>query len=160
MNVVRPGDTLETAIWMDGTETPAVRARYEDDVARCFQDAAERLGVRLGPATMTEKAPGGDRVPPVPEHVHGPHVRLLVAEAPILGPRLNGRSLGSRQSLFVADLDPRDLGRLRAILRRVHQAWNPGKPELTDEQCDSYINENGPDAALAALREQVGIKVA
>ena len=63
------------------------------------------------------------------------------------------------EGCFVADLEPKDLERLRTILRRVHQSYNPGKPELSTEKCDEYINKNGPDAALAALREQVGVKV-
>lgn len=57
---------------------------------------------------------------------------------------------------FVADIDPKDLERLRIILRRIHQQYNPGKPTLSNERCDQFINQNGPDAALAALREQVG----
>jgi len=64
-------------------------------------------------------------------------------------------SFPGAEGTFVADLEPKDLDRLRVILRRVYQEWNPGKPALSQERCDAYINLNGPEAALAALREQV-----
>ena len=151
---LRPGDILETAIWMTGEEPDHLKGRFEGDMRTGLAAMADAEGVIIGPLVMTEKKPGEERVPKVPENVHGPDVRLLVGEAAVVG-----YALVFDEGSFVADLEPKDLERLRTILRRVHQAYNPGKPELTTERCDEYITRNGPDAALAALREQVGVKV-
>jgi hypothetical protein len=147
------GDMLETAIWMDGTETREMKERFHGDLEQAFAKMAEENHVIITPVTMTEKRPGDDRVPPVPDDLQGPDVRLLVGEALVVDHSLRN------EGCFVADLDPRDLERLRTILRRVYRSYNPGKPELSTEKCDEFINQNGPDAALAALREQVGVKV-
>jgi len=150
---LKPGDVLETAIWMDGTETEAQKDRFRREFGVYIARAADVEKVIVGPVTMTEKKPGEERVPRVPDNVQGPDVRLLVAEAMVvdLAPDL--------ESTFAAELEPKDLERLIAILRRVHRAWNPGKPELSYEKCIDYINRNGPEAALEALREQVGTRV-
>ena len=151
---LHPGDVLETAIWMTGEEPDALKDRFENDLRTSLAAMADAEGIIIGPLVMTERKPGGDRMPPVPDNIQGPDVRLLVGEATVFDyvPIFIEGS-------FVADLDLKDLERLRTILRRVHQSYNPGKPELTIEKCDEYINKNGPDAALAALREQVGVKV-
>ncbi len=151
---MKPGDVLETAIWMNGEEPPELKVRFEKDLRASLAHMAEAEAVIIGPLVVTEKRPGEDRVPEVPDYIQGPDVRLLVGETKVVGlPFCND------DSAFVADLDVADLARLRAILRRVHRAYNPGKPELSTEKCDEYINLNGPDAALAALREQVGTAV-
>ena len=150
---VRPGEVLETAIWMTGEEPEGMKARFERDMRAMLADMAMAEGIIIGALVMTEMRPGDDRVPEVPKYIQGPDVRLLVGEASVIG------DVFESAGTFVADLEPKDLERLRLILRRVHQAYNPGKPELTTEKCDEYINQNGPDAALAALREQVGVKI-
>ena len=159
---LQPGDMLETAIWCDGTETEKLKDRFETDLQASLAGMADAEGVIIGPLIMTEKKPGEDRVPPVPDEIHGPDVMLLVGEAQVIGEafQLRERSVASvSEGLFVADLEPKDLERLRTILRRVHRHYNPGKSELSQEKCDEYINCNGPAAALEALREQVGVKV-
>ena len=150
---LQPGDMLETAIWCDGTETEKLKDRFETDLQASLAGMADAEGVIIGPLIMTEKKPGEDRVPPVPDEIHGPDVMLLVGEAQVIGEAFVS------EGLFVADLEPKDLERLRTILRRVQRHYNPGKSELSQEKCDEYINCNGPDAALEALREQVGVKV-
>ena len=151
---LHPGDVLETAIWCDGTETAELKDRFENDLRTSLAAMADAEGIIIGPLVMTEKKPGGDRMPQVPDNIHGPDVRLLVGEATVFD-----YAPIFIEGSFVADLDLKDLERLRTILRRVHQSYNPGKPELSTEKCDEYSNCNGPDAALAALREQVGVKV-
>lgn len=146
---LKPGDVLEMAIWLDGTETQELKDRFEGDL----RTAIAEVPAITGPLVMTEKRPGDDRVPKVPESLQGPDVRLLIGEALVVD------LIAPDEGYFVADLEPRDLERLRAILRRKYQEYNPGKPELSTEKCDEFINQNGPDAALEALREQVGIKV-
>ena len=150
---LRPGEVLETAVWMTGKEPEGMKARFERDMRAMLADMAMAEGIIIGALVMTEMRPGDDRVPEVPKYIQGPDVRLLVGEATVIG------DVFESEGTFVADLEPVDLERLRTILRRVHQAYNPGKPELTTEKCDEYINQHGPDAALAALREQVGVTI-
>lgn len=150
---LKPGDILETAFWLDGRETEEMKRRFSEDFGEYLARVADEDGVYIGPMKIYELKPGEERVPPVPDDLQGPDVRLIVAEATVAG------LVPQSEGCFVADLEPKDLERLRTILRRVHRAWNPGKPELSNEKCDEYINRNGPKAALAALREQVGTKV-
>lgn len=148
-----PGDVLETAIWVTGTEPQELKDRFANDLRDKLAEVASDEHVIIGPLIMSEMKPGEERVPQVPDSVQGPDVRLLVGQAMVMGEAFQS------EGAFVADLEPRDLERLRTILRSVHQAYNPGKPELSQEKCDEYINQNGPDAALDALREQVGVKI-
>ena len=144
---MKPGDVLEFAVWMDGRETEEMKIDFEKQL----RSVVAGIPAITGPLTMTEKRPGEERVPIPPNWLQGPDVRLLVGEATVID------LFKESEGCFVADLEPKDLERLRVILRKVHQDWNPGKPELSTERCDEYINQNGPDAALSALREQVKV---
>jgi len=148
-----PGMVLETAVWVTGKEPEGLQDRFEHDLRQHLATVADDAGVIIGPLILTEMRPGEERVPKVPDYIQGPDVRLLVVEATVVG------NAHENEGAFVADLAPNDLERLRSILRRVHQAYNPGKPEITTEKCDEYINQHGPDAALEALREQVGVTI-
>ncbi len=150
---IHPGDIFETAVWMTGDELEGLKDKFADDVRAYLAEMASATGLIMGPLILIEKKPGEDRVPSVPDYIHGSDVKLLVGEAQVIGETF------VNEGAFVADLELKDLERLRMILRRVHQFYNPGKPELSQEKCDEYINRNGPDAALEALREQVGAKV-
>lgn len=81
---MKPGDTIESSIWLAGTETAEDRARYERDVRESIDELCDQKGFIHGPVTFTELNPGDHRVPKVPDHIHGPAVRLLVAEADVL----------------------------------------------------------------------------
>ena len=144
-----PGEVIETSIWLTGEEPAHLKDRFEKELRAALASMADSEGVIIGPLVMTEKKPGEDRVPQVPRHLQGIAVTLLVGEATVVDYE------PVYESNFVDELEVKDLERLRSILRRVHQSYNPGKPELSIEKCDEYINTNGPDAALAALREQV-----
>ena len=154
---MKPGDTVECAIWVDGRETPAQRRQFEKDVQIAMVEGQARHGTILGPVIWTEKKPGDDRVPPVPNHIAGPNVRLLVAEARVVAllraPRFAGlalRSLG--EAGFVHELEPDDHALLRRIARRQYELQYPGHDRLTDRQCDTLINDLGPEAALETLQ--------
>lgn len=146
---LKEGDVLEFAIWMDGRETEEMKLDY----AKQLSSVIAGIPAITGPLMMHEMRPGEDRMPEVPKGMMGPDVRLLVGESTVIS------LLEETEGNFVGDLEPKDLERLRAILRRVHRSWNPGSPELSTEKCDEYINRNGPNAALDALRNQVGVKV-
>ena len=142
---MKPGDTFETAIWLDGTEPEELKERFVKD---CLNQLKETK-LLFGPLRLTEKKVWEDQVPEPPSSLQGPDVRLLVVEADVIGIR------PVTESRFVEDLDEKDLQRLRTILRKVHKSYG-NISELSDEKCDEFININGPDAALEVLRERVG----
>ena len=143
---MKPGETVETAIWIDGTETPEQMERFRGDAARAMLSMATAQGVALTPLRWTSKRPGDDRVPDVPDHIQGPDVRLLVAEADAV------EGLAVKDiSRFLADLAPRDLARLRRVTRDAYGRQFPGRQSLSNRQTDTLINDLGPTAALASL---------
>lgn len=143
------GDVIETAMWIDGRETLEQRAHFERDVSAALAAAQAESGLMLGSVTYTEKRPGEDRVPKVPDHIQGPDVRLLVAEAMVVG---HMPVFGAQPSWFTDDLGPDDLAVLRRLTRDAYALQFPLRPLLTDRQCETIINDLGPDAALDTLR--------
>lgn len=149
---IRVGDVLESAIWLTGEETPALVEHHKAQVEAAILDQNAQTGAVTGPMRWTEKLPGDDRVPPVPDHIQGICVRLLVGEAEVLN------VMGS-ESRFLAELEPSDLKRLRKITKRAHKSWwlrtFPGVryEGITDRQADTLINDLGPEAGLEAMRK-------
>ena len=141
------GDVIESAIWLTGDESQSTRARYEQDVCQAIADLCAEEGFEHGSVTFIEKRPGDDRVPPVPDHVQGSRVRLLVCEAQILCKRV-----ATSEGSFVANLDKKDLLRLRSITRNACLKKNPGHA-MEDSECDQYIEQFGPEAAIETLRK-------
>ena len=139
------GDVVESAIWATGEESPDMRARYELDVRSAIGYLCYSKGFVPGPVTFVEKRPEEDKVPDVPEHVSGQRVRLLVGEAIVVEKRVVSPS-GS----FVANLEYQDLVRLRTIIRR--EALVNGLA-MSDSECDSIIEQIGPEAAVETLRQ-------
>lgn len=142
------GDVIEAAIWITGDENQSTRKRYEQDVCQAISDMSADARFEHGPVIFTEKRPGDDRVPPVPDHIHGSRVRLLVAESTV-----TGIAVQTPKGSFVANLEKKDLLRLRLITRMA------AKSELTDDECDKIIEEIGPEAAVDTLRKNVGISI-
>lgn len=149
---IRVGDVLESSIWLTGEEGDDLKARFKADVQRSMEEANEKRGVVTGPIRWTEKLPGEGRVPPVPKHISGLCVRLLVAEAEVLNVR-------EAESRFLAELEPSDLRRLRKITREAHKSWwRKARPQYpwprpSDRQVDTLINDLGPEAGLEALQK-------
>lgn len=149
---MRPGDVLETAVWLDGRETQQQRDQFQADAAEQMRAEAQVFDCVIGPLRWIMKKPGDERVPEKPQHIDGPDVCLLVAEADVFkAPSGN----------FLAELEPKDLLKLRKLTRKGYErAWQQwvrdglvkGRcPRLTDRQADTLINDLGPDAAVAAL---------
>lgn len=145
---MKTGDVIEAAIWITGDESPSLRAHYEQDVRQAISDMSATARFEHGPVTFTEKRPGDDRVPPVPDHVQGSRVRLLVAESAV-----TAVAIQTPKGSFVANLENKDLLRLRLITR------SAAKTVLTDDECDKIIEEIGPEAAVETLRKNVGVSV-
>lgn len=156
VNVRDVGLPVEVSVWLTGRETGQQLDAFKKD---CREEVARfgiENGVIMSEAVFIEKRPGEDRVPPVPDHIHGPAVRLLVCEATVVA------SLKAdivKSAGFVQDLDKRDLERLRQITRAAHQKAQPMERMLTDAECDAVIEEIGPQSALATVREGVDSKV-
>ena len=142
------GDVIESAIWLNGEESLEDRIRYEADVRRAITRLCDDLGFLHGPVTFIEKRPGNDRVPPVPDHVQGSRVRMLIGEAMVV-------SLAPEEKpySFVANLDCQDLKLLRKITREAHAKCFPGAYHLMDAEVDEVIEAASPDAALDTLRQ-------
>lgn len=128
------GDLAECAVWIDGTETEAMLRQWKADCAFMMSQGHEPK-LMLGPLSFEIKRPGEDRVPPVPDRIKGPDVRLLIASAEVLG-----FEIVAKQS-FLDELDRKDLKKLRAATRKAH-----GK-HLPDTICDQIIDRLGPVAA-------------
>lgn len=140
------GETVTASAWLTGKETPDLRAMWEARAVEAIDILCEQHGFLHGPVRYEALPPKSDRrVPEVPNHLSGPNVRLLVAEADITGIRL----IDNRA--FVGDLDPKDLQRLRQI--NYENAAKRGV-FLTIAECDDIIEELGPEAALDTLRRE------
>lgn len=146
------GLPVETAVWLTGTETRHQLEQWRRDCEAELGRLALEQGITLTPVTWTEKHPGEDRVPPVPDNLSGPAVRLLVCEARVAG---EAKATIIQAPGFVADLDKRDLARLRKVTREAHANIWPAAPILTDAECDDVIERMGPDSALKTLRSGV-----
>ena len=142
------GDTIESAIWLDGQESLEDRQRFEHDVAQSIKTVCRDEGLLHGPIRFIEKRPGEDRVPQVPDNVQGQRVRLLVGEAEIVAKRPQ-----VKPDSFIANLDRMDLIRLRKLTREANRKQN--NAGLSDAQCDQIIEQYGPEAALETLRKGV-----
>lgn len=150
------GMPIEVAVWLTGRETNHQMDAWKKDCEAEIGRFGLENGVIMSQAVYTEKLPGDDRVPPVPKHIHGPGVRMLVCEATVVA-FLKAEIV--KNTGFVADLDKRDLERLRQITRAAHQKSCPLERMLTDAECDEVIERIGPQSALATVREGVDRKV-
>lgn len=147
--MMHAGDRLELAIWLTGQEPEHQIEHWKTIVCRkFFDDAAQQYNLEAGPPEFTIKQVGDDRVPVPPDHVFGPDVRLLIAEAK-LAP---GRPVILKETGFVADLAKDDLAKLRKLTRRAHAKRVPGD-RLSDRNCDQIIEALGPDVAVKTLRD-------
>ena len=155
-----PGETLQASIWMDGLESEAQVERFKREAFEAMQHKAQAAGYGLTPLRWAELRPGDPRVPDVPMHIavagvlSKPNVRLLVGEADLVAVNIN--------SNFLAELEPKDLERLRAVTRRAYEEswrrWLARKvvcgecPGLTDRQCDRAVLRHGSRPALGTRR--------
>jgi hypothetical protein len=150
---LKKGDVVENSIWITGEEPPELRKQFEHDVEEAIDYFCYQNDMEHGPVIWTEKHPDDSDVPPVPDHIQGINVRLLVAETTITHKRVQ-TSIGS----FVADLDKKDLELLRGIIRKAAVKQMRGYDDnfgskITDEDCDQIIEELGPVAAMEAVRK-------
>lgn len=144
---MKVGDMIESAIWTTGEESDQIKEQHRQYVNIAIDRLCDEKGFLHGPVMLVEKRPEEDRVPPVPDSISGPKVRLLVAEAAIVG-----MAPQTSEGSFIGNLEKKDLERLRMIVR---QARIKHGQILSDAECDSVIEEIGPEAALDTLRREV-----
>jgi len=146
---MKPGDTAEFSIWLSGEETEAQLHHFKDTIIPSVISKTEKqFKVVLGPPRFIIKKPGEDRVPPVPDHIKGIDVRLLVIEADVFPAPL---SVIEKRSGFIDDLTKQDRDRLRKLTKKTFAKYQPGN-QLNDQQADAIIEFLGPDSAIATLR--------
>lgn len=133
------GDLVECAVWLEGTESDAMLKQWATDCPYMMANSQEPA-LKLGPVEFEIKRPGQDRVPPVPDHIKGPDVRLLVGSAVVLGFE------PVKKQSFLNELSEADLVRLRKATRKAH-----GR-KLPDAVCDQIIERLGPVAATQDMR--------
>jgi len=141
---MKVGEVIVNSIWMTGDEPEGMKERYKRDILESFDVLCKKEGFVHGPINMYEKRPG-EGIVPVPDHIQGSRVRLLIIEAELVE-KLVVESAPS----FVGNLERSDLVKLRKITR--DRAAKDLKRIISDEECDEVIEELGPDAALATLR--------
>lgn len=139
-------DEAELAIWICDEDNPAKIAWWKrEEAPRLFAESAAMFGVELAPPRFYELAPGQDRAGSPPKGIQGTNVRLLVAECRVVGLRPVAAPVA-----FLADLELKDLERLREITKRA------ALPRvITDQEADQIIESFGPKVAKAVLREQI-----
>ena len=100
-----------------------------------FQAAAEEHKCSFGPIQYEEG-------------IHQEMGPMLVGAAKVV-------AVAMETPKIVDDLSFEALQQLRAATRRVHQHHNPGARALTDEQCDSIIDQIAPDTMERMIDEQI-----
>lgn len=145
-NNLAPQDVAELATWVSDQIDPTLVKRWrEETVPALFAESANDLGVMLGPIRFFELKPGEDRAGQPPPHIRGDNVRLLVAECRVLG-----FAPERRDDSFLADLDFKDLQRLRRITKRA------ALPHvLSDADADQIIERYGPVTAQSVLKASI-----
>jgi|TARA_R110000796_G_scaffold121366_3_gene235514 hypothetical protein len=145
MSEFEVGDIVHNAMWITGDEPLGMKAKYQRDVEETIDDLCEKNGFKHGPITAIEKRPGEYKVPPVPDHIQGSRVRLLVLEATVVDKLV----IGNKPS-FVNNLERKDLMQLRWITRQA--ALKNHNQHIGNRECDEIIEILGPDAALSTLK--------
>lgn len=144
---MKTGDVVENAVWITGDEPQGMCEQYKKDVVASIDDLCQEMGFYHSPVSFIEKRPEEADVPEVPDHIQGQRVRLLLGSATVMG-----KVPETIEGSFVANLDQKDLGRLREITRKAHaKAYGT---IIGYKKCDEIIEALGPDAAIATLRTE------
>ncbi len=142
---MKTGDVLEHSWWMTGTEDDAFVAKFAADAKEAFATVAKNEGFTLEQPIGYELRPGDPRTPPVPDHISGPAVTLMVIECQV-GEKVHHLTKVSR---FTDELDKADLKRL---LKITYGAARKIGRQLTRAEALDAVNEVGEIAALELLR--------
>lgn len=151
--MIKVGDTLEIAWWLDGRETTHQINQMKDvDFPAEIKNIENEYGILFAPPNYTIKLPGEDRVPQVPNHIHGPDVRMLVCESMAIANKPKKLTQSSELTGFTLDLPKDQLQRLRVITRRAYFRFHG--VHISNKNCDQIIEALGPDVAMRTLRAE------
>ena len=145
------GEIIEWAFWMTGEETQSELRDFTDATKMAHKSYEQEEHVMLSQPVARVVRPGEERCPPVPDHIHGADVQLLVFEARVLLDLP-----GEKPNRFADELEKDDFNRLAKITREQYARYFPRYPRLSDGQVRTIINDLGPDVALETLRGRVG----
>lgn len=150
-----PGEEYEAAAWFTGARGKRVA---REAIETAFAQDAGELGVTWSAIEYSVLFPSDDRVPDPP----APGLRLMVGTARVVGvspPEIKDIRRKGRQAWpvrsFYGDLDTKSADRLIRITRQAYADLNPGKPELSVEDCVKYIEMVGPDVWERELKAAV-----
>ena len=144
MSELKVGEVIVNSVWTTGDEPEGMKERYKKDIIESFDALCKTEGFIHGPVTIYEKRPG-EGIVPVPDHIQGSRVRLLILEATLVE-----ELVLEVKPTFVGNLDLADLVKLRKITR--DRCAQELKRIVSNEECDEIIELLGPDAAISALR--------
>ena len=128
------GDTLPAALWYNA-DHPDEKKDAQRGVTEAIQMTAADAGVTVGPIQWDDVDPLSPRVPEPPPEFQG-DIRCIIGEALVVG------LAKTLHKDFTDDLTPEDLHKLRTSTRK-----SMGAPDLSDEECDDFINSHGPEVA-------------
>lgn len=147
-------EVLEIAIWFNAAKIFDPLERFGETIKEALAVTSKQRNAVHGDITHDILKPSDDRVPPVPnwlENIKGCVPRLLIVYTPIK----NKSSVTKTIPDLVADLDKKDLGRLRAIVRHAHQKAQPNTTLLSNIECDEIINKCGMETVMEELKNSV-----
>ena len=139
------GETVENSWWLTGYETREQVEAIAIALKHSLTEETLKSGLYHGPVHGYNLEPGDPRTPDVPEHIMGPCVILLVAEAEVIGAIPPGMS---------SDLDMPSLEAMRDVTRKAYAERNPGAL-LTDMECDDVIDRIGENTVAGMVKEAV-----
>ncbi len=146
----RIGDILEFAFWVTGEETEEEIHAMAEQADKRMSDVMRDDNIMLAKCGVVELKMGDERLPELPNHIHGPDVRCLIFEARVLLD-LPAPS----KSRFADELEKDDFRRLSVINQTAYSRLFPNAPPLTHGQQKTIINGIGEEAVLDVLRGYV-----
>ncbi|NIA72283.1 hypothetical protein HBA54_27190 [Pelagibius litoralis] len=143
------GQKIERAWWF---RNEMERFLGERNATAAVQKAAKEEGASIGPVKV-ETLPAGDPrlSDPPPQWRDAPCLLVSARVTAIASPLV--------KESFVANLDRRDLDRLRQVTRVMHHQARPDEPRLSNTDADAMIDEFGPKVGERMLREAVDMRV-
>lgn len=132
------GTPMECGLWYNA-DKPTERANAKKGVETAFFNTGMAYNVNFGPISYEDVDPLSPRVCAPPDHFQGT-VRCLIGTARVVS------YYTPQCSRFTDDLRPHELAEFRRATRDAFM--RAGGFKLSDEECDDWINEVGPDAAV------------
>lgn len=138
---LKPGDMQTASMWF---VTPDQKENAKPYIQAAFDRDRDAFGVTFDRVTFAVMSP--ELAPPPVEL----GARILVGEARVLSFQPHNMA----EAIFMMELDPRDLDRLRRITQTEHRKLNP-QTILTVDQLDRMVAHIGPELGERLLQEIV-----